>query len=114
MRGGGAHADQSLMARHVSELQLSVYATPGYLQRAGTPTHPLALENTHHRIVGYCWARTSKAFPYAMSRDGESVHVLGGYVLTVDDGNAYLAGVAGWACSSCRTTWPRRTQRVES
>ncbi|WP_024656520.1 LysR substrate-binding domain-containing protein [Pseudomonas syringae USA007] len=93
---GGEITDQSLMARHVGDLQLGVYAAPGYLQRMGTPAHPLDLENSLHRIVGYLWARTGKALPYAMHRDGEQVRVQGRYTLTVDDGNAYIAaGLAG-------------------
>ncbi|MEL1265746.1 LysR family transcriptional regulator [Pseudoxanthomonas putridarboris] len=93
---GGELTDQSLMARHVGDLQLGVYAAPAYLDRLGTPAHPRELEDTRHRTVGYRWARTGKVFPYAMHRDGESIHVLGRYVLAVDDGNAYLAaGLAG-------------------
>lgn len=93
---GGELTDQSLMARHVGDLQLGVYAAPSYLERAGTPSHPLDLQDTHHRIVGFLWARTGKVFPYAMHCDGERINVLGRYVLSVDDGNAYLAaGLAG-------------------
>ncbi|WP_438390170.1 LysR substrate-binding domain-containing protein [Caballeronia sp. DA-9] len=93
---GGELTDQSLIARHVGDLQLRVFAAPSYLERAGTPTHPQELEDTHHRIVGFRWARTGKVFPYAMRGDGESVNVLGRYVLAVDDGDAYLAaGLAG-------------------
>lgn len=93
---GGELTDRSLMARRVGELQLRVYAAPSYLERAGTPSHPQELENTHHRIVGFLWSRIGRAAPYAMRRDGESVNVQGRYVLTVDDGNAYLeAGLAG-------------------
>ncbi len=93
---GGKLTDQSLIAQHVGDLQLRVFAAPSYLERAGTPTHPQELEDTHHRIVGFRWARTGKVFPYAMRGDGESVNVLGRYVLAVDDGNAYLAaGLAG-------------------
>lgn len=93
---GGEITDQSLIARRVGDLRLGIYATPGYLQRMGTPNHPKDLENSHHRIVGYLWARTGKALPYAMHRGEESVHVNGRYVLAVDDGNAYLAaGLAG-------------------
>ncbi|RMU39708.1 LysR family transcriptional regulator [Pseudomonas avellanae] len=93
---GGEITDQSLMARHVGDLQLGVYVAPGYLQGMGTPAHPLDLENSSHRIVGYLWARTGKALPYAMHRDGEQVRVQGRYTLTVDDGNAYIAaGLAG-------------------
>lgn len=93
---GGELTDQSLMARHVGDLQLGVYAAPGYLERAGWPLHPQELENTHHRVVGFRWARTGRLFPYAMHRDGERVQGQGRYVLAVDDGNAYLAaGLAG-------------------
>ncbi|CAB3629330.1 LysR family transcriptional regulator [Achromobacter pestifer] len=93
---GGELTDQSLMARRVGDLQLGVYAAPSYLERAGLPAHPRDLEDTHHRIVGYLWSRIGKAFPYAMHRGDESVHVHGRYVLAVDDGNAYLtAGLAG-------------------
>ena len=93
---GGELTDLSLMARHVGDLQLEVYAAPSYLARAGTPAHPRELEDTHHRIVGFLWARTGKAVPYAMHSGSESVKVQGRYVLSVDDGNAYLAaGLAG-------------------
>ncbi|ATE73750.1 LysR family transcriptional regulator [Lysobacter capsici] len=93
---GGALTDQSLMARHVGDLQLRVYAAPSYLQRAGTLSHPQELEDSHHRIVGFHWARSGKVFRYAMHRDNESIDVQGRYVLAVDDGNAYLAaGLAG-------------------
>ncbi|GFM82551.1 LysR family transcriptional regulator [Pseudomonas cichorii] len=93
---GGELTDQSLMARRVGDLRLGVYAAPSYLERAGTPAHPRELEDSHHRIVGFLWARTGKALPYAMHREGESLHVHGRYVLAVDDGNAYLAaGLSG-------------------
>lgn len=93
---GGELTDLSLMARRVGDLQLGVYAAPSYLDRLGIPTHPRELENSHHRVVGFLWARTGKALPYAMHRNAESLHVQGRYVLAVDDGNAYLAaGLAG-------------------
>jgi DNA-binding transcriptional LysR family regulator len=93
---GGELTDQSLMARRVGDLQLGVYAAPSYLQRLGTPEHPRALEDSEHRIVGFLWARTGKALPYAMYNDHERLKIHGRYVLAVDDGNAYLAaGLAG-------------------
>jgi DNA-binding transcriptional LysR family regulator len=93
---GGELIDQSLKARHVGDLQLKVFAAPKYLKRAGTPLHPLELENSHHRIVGFVWARTGKTVPYAMHCDDENFKVQGKYVLAVDDGNAYLAaGLSG-------------------
>ncbi len=93
---GGELTDQSLMARRVGDLQLGVYAAPSYLERAGRPSHPRELEDSHHRTVGFLWSRSGKPFPYAMHRDGERIEVQGRYVLSVDDGNAYLeAGLAG-------------------
>lgn len=88
---GGELIDQSLMARRIGDLQLGVYAAPDYLQRAGVPSHPTELENSHHRVVGYRWARTGKTFPMVMRRGQETLQVQGRYVLAVDDGNAYLA-----------------------
>ncbi len=93
---GGELTDLSLNARKVGDLQMGVYAAPGYLARAGVPAHPRELEDARHRIVGFRGARTGKLLASAMHRDGETVVVEGRYILAVDDGNAYLeAGVAG-------------------
>jgi DNA-binding transcriptional LysR family regulator len=93
---GGELRSQSLMARRVGDLPLGVFAAPAYLQRAGVPQHPRDLENRKQHIVGYLWSRTGKPLSYAMSKDGETLQVHGRPVLTVDDGNAYLAaGIAG-------------------
>jgi len=97
---GGAVTDQSLMqsliARHAGDLLLGAYASPGYLQRVGTPAHPRELEDSQHRIVGFRSSRTGKLLPYALQRGDERVELQGRYVLSVDDGNAYLAaGLAG-------------------
>ena len=93
---GGEIVDQSLVALHVGDLVLGIYAAPGYLQRLGTPTHPRELEDGAHSTVGFLWSRTGKALPYALQRGKERVEAQGHSLLTVDDGNAYLAaGLAG-------------------
>lgn len=93
---GGAVTDQSLVARHVGDLQLGVYAAPAYLARAGTPQHPSELQEAGHSIVKYRWSGSGDGFPYAMRRGGESMKMQGRHILTIDDGNAYLAaGLAG-------------------
>ncbi|WP_085676042.1 MULTISPECIES: LysR family transcriptional regulator [unclassified Pseudomonas] len=93
---GGEITDQSLVARHVGDLELGVYATPGYLQRAGTPLHPRELEEGPHRTIGYLWFRTGKALPLVLQHGEDRIEVQGRSALTVDDGNAYLAaGLAG-------------------
>lgn len=93
---GGRITDQSLVARHVGDLAIGVYAAPAYLALAGRPAHPRALEDTHHRIVGFLWQGAGRTFPYAMQRGSEKLRVQGRYAFAVDDGNAYLAaGLAG-------------------
>ncbi|WKB50611.1 LysR family transcriptional regulator [Eleftheria terrae] len=93
---GGELTDSSLLARRVGELQLGVYAAPGYLEQAGTPAHPRDLEDTHQRIVGFLSARSGRVVRITMRRQTEQVEVQGRYVVAVDDGNAYLAaGLAG-------------------
>lgn len=93
---GGELLDLSLMARKVADLPLGVFAAPQYLARAGTPTHPRELEDSHHRVVGFLWARTGKPVPYALHKGEEHLQIKGRHVLAVDDGNAYLAaGLAG-------------------
>jgi DNA-binding transcriptional LysR family regulator len=93
---GGSITDPSLRARHVADLPLGLYAAPAYLARAGTPAHPHALQDSHHRIVGYRGARAAAPLVPAMRRGREEVHAHGRHALLVDDGNALLAaGVAG-------------------
>jgi len=93
---GGELTDVSLRARHVADLPLGVYAAPAYLARAGVPAHPSALEDAGHRIVGYRSSRTGNPLMSSMRRGDEDVRVQGRHVLSVDDGNAYLAaGLAG-------------------
>ncbi len=92
---GGEISDGSLAARRIGELRLGVYAAPAYLARAGTPAHPAELIDSHHRIVRFRW-NGSGGFPYAMQRGDETAKVAGTHILSIDDGNAYLAaGLAG-------------------
>lgn len=93
---GGEISDQSLVARRVGELQLAAYAAPAYLQRLGAPMHPLELQDSAHRIVRFRWSRGNGGFPYAMRRGAERLTIQGRHVLSIDDGNTYLAaGLAG-------------------
>ena len=93
---GGEVTDPSLIVRHVGDMRLGVYASPSYLERAGTRLHPRELIDTHHRTVGYLRSRSGKVAPITMQREDEQIEVQGRYVVAVDDGNAYLAaGVAG-------------------
>ncbi|MBF8793380.1 LysR family transcriptional regulator [Pseudomonas monteilii] len=93
---GGEITDQSLVARHVGDLQLGIYAARSYLQRFGMPEHPRELEEGKHKTVGFLWTRTGMTLPYAMHRGEERMEAQGRPQLIVDDGNAYLAaGLVG-------------------
>ncbi|HBR2945259.1 TPA: LysR family transcriptional regulator [Klebsiella pneumoniae] len=93
---GGQITDQSLIARHVGDLQIGVYAAPSYVERLGAPAHPRELQNTDHCIVGFLSSRTSKIDPLVLCSENERIEITGNYVLAVDDGNAYLeAGLVG-------------------
>ncbi|EOU2497555.1 LysR substrate-binding domain-containing protein [Klebsiella pneumoniae] len=93
---GGQITDQSLIARHVGDLQIGVYVAPSYVERLGAPAHPRELQNTDHCIVGFLSSRTSKIDPLVLCSENERIEITGNYVLAVDDGNAYHeAGLVG-------------------
>ncbi len=93
---GGQITDQSLIARHVGDLQIGVYVAPSYVERLGATAHPRELQNTDHCIVGFLSSRTSKIDPLVLCSENERIEITGNYVLAVDDGNAYLeAGLVG-------------------
>lgn len=93
---GGEITNLSLVARHVADLPLAVYAAPDYLAQKGDPEHPKELELPHHRIVGLSWSGTRRVFPCSIRRGSESIDLQARPALVVDDGNAYLAaGLAG-------------------
>lgn len=93
---GGQITDQSLIARHVGDLEIGVYVAPSYVERLGAPAHPRELQNTDHCIVGFLSSRTSKIDPLVLCSENERIEITGNYVLAVDDGNAYLeAGLVG-------------------
>ena len=93
---GGQITDQSLIARHVGDLQIGVYVAPSHVERLGAPAHPRELQNTDHCIAGFLSSRTSKIDPLVLCSENERIEITGNYVLAVDDGNAYLeAGLVG-------------------
>lgn len=93
---GGEILDQSLVARRIGMFDFLTCASPTYLARHGTPTHPRELESPRHSLVRYFSSRTGRPFPVDFNRDGERHEIQGHYHLSVNDGNAYLAaGLAG-------------------
>lgn len=92
----GALQDMSLVARRVGDIHLQACASPDYLKRHGTPTHPSDIEKGH-TVVGYISARTGQRISVDLGSDnGEPVKIVGRYTVTVNDATAYVAaGLAG-------------------
>ncbi|KTE21367.1 LysR family transcriptional regulator [Sphingopyxis sp. H050] len=64
--------DSSLLARTIAPVATSVLTSPAYLDRYGTPRHPLDLSD--HRLVGY--GHRDKVFPIRFHRAGEEATVV--------------------------------------
>ncbi len=95
IRGGPLDAP-SLRARQLAELSMGVYAAPAYLQRAGIPSAPTALDAGPHVLIGYRGSRLGPPLRLVLQRGDARHEVRGRQALIVDDGNAYLAaGLAG-------------------
>lgn len=65
-------ADSSLLARTIAPVAGSVIASPAYLEKHGTPRHPLDL--ARHRLIGY--GHRQRAMPLHFSRKGEEATVM--------------------------------------
>lgn len=93
---GGAPTEPSIRARHVADILIGVYAAPSYLANAGTPESPQAIDDGHHVVIGYRGSRHGTPIIQSLRREAEMVRLGGRRLLSVDDGNAYLAaGIAG-------------------
>ncbi|MGQ2929474.1 MAG: LysR substrate-binding domain-containing protein, partial [Sphingopyxis sp.] len=62
----------SLLARTIAPVAGSVIASPAYLEKQGTPRHPLDLGR--HRLIGY--GHRERAMPLRFHRDGEEATVI--------------------------------------
>lgn len=65
-------ADSSLLARTIAPVAGSVIASPAYLEKHGTPRHPVDL--ARHRLIGY--GHRQRAMPLHFSRKGEEATVM--------------------------------------
>jgi DNA-binding transcriptional LysR family regulator len=91
----GELTDQSLIARRIGSISFITCAAPSYLQRFGEPQHPRELESTH-QIVSYFHARSGRPLSMTFTQGDESHELSGRYIVSVNDGNAYVAaGLAG-------------------
>lgn len=93
---GGEITEQSLVARRIAEFHTVMCASPEYLDKHGTPTHPNDLESGSHHVVNFLSHRTGRPYPFTFNKDGEHLEVTARHVLSVNDSNANIAaGLAG-------------------
>ena len=101
---GGELADNSLVARHIADLDWCTCASPIYLGARGIPKHPSELlprESTSkdktrvpgHAIVGYFSSLTGKAFPLDFRKGDEHVVVNGQVAVGVNESTAHLSAL---------------------
>ncbi|RYZ06981.1 MAG: LysR family transcriptional regulator [Comamonadaceae bacterium] len=96
---GGELADQSLVARRIGNIPWVTVASPAYLKRYGTPTHPGELEKKH-LVIGFFSGSTRRMYPHEFVKGEERLDVSGPYRVSVNDGNAHMAALlAGFGVS---------------
>ncbi len=87
--------DSTLIARKIGEATLVTCATPGYLQRYGTPASPDEL-HLGHRLISYLSPASGRAFPFRFTRHGVSTELKTEPHLGINESNAHIAaGEAG-------------------
>jgi LysR family transcriptional regulator for bpeEF and oprC len=86
---GGALGDSSLVARHVCDVQLGLYAAPGYLQASAAVEHPADLRR-HQRITWFN-ARGGGHFAWRLQSDRKDIEVAGGECLVCEDPEVAIA-----------------------
>ncbi|MBB3316945.1 DNA-binding transcriptional LysR family regulator [Rhizobium sp. BK181] len=86
---GGTPADQSLIARRVSEVELVTCAAPLYIEKFGIPARPEELENDHYS-VSYFRAQTNRTLPFEFRKDNEDLEINPRYLLSVNDSRTFV------------------------
>ena len=89
---GGELSDQSLVARRIGNLEFITVAAPAYLERKGTPTHPLEIEEKHASVI-YFSPQSGRHYPLEFVKGSESIDITGPYQLSVNEANAYVTSV---------------------
>jgi DNA-binding transcriptional LysR family regulator len=85
----GAPADQSLIARRISEVDMITCAAPFYIEKFGMPERPEDLEKNHYS-VSYFRAQTSRTVPFEFRRDNEQLEINPRYIVAVNDSRTYV------------------------
>jgi DNA-binding transcriptional LysR family regulator len=97
----GTPKDESLIARKVGELGMSIYTSPLYITRFGEPKHPRDLE-VEHMSVGYLNAQSGRVLPMEFCRGDEKIEIAPRYAVSVNDARSYVnASMSGMGIVQC-------------
>ena len=92
---GGPMTDTALISRTIGRASWVTCATPGYVERFGTPKRPRDLEE-NHRVVNYLSARRGRVAPMRFSEKQRLLEIRARHVVGVNESNAHFAaGLAG-------------------
>lgn len=113
---GGPLSNPALVARHVGDLQLRVYAAPSYLQRAGA--RPSTRRRWKARTTApwvFCGrAPASLCLSRCAVAPNTSAPRATMFALWTTATPTWPQAWRAWACSGCPTTWPAPTWRLAS
>lgn len=101
---GGELSDQSLVARRIGNLEFVTVAAPAYLERKGTPVHPLEIEEKHASVI-YFSPQSGRHYPLEFRRGDESIDITGPYQLSVNESNAYVTSIVAGLGIGQITSW---------
>ena len=101
---GGELSDQSLVARRIGNLEFITAAAPAYLERKGTPTHPLEIEEKHASVI-YFSPQSGRHYPLEFRRGDESIDITGPYQLSVNESNAHVTSIVAGLGIGQITSW---------
>lgn len=94
---GGHLPDSSLIARHICDVSLGLYAAPEYLEEFETPQHPSELEQ--HQLLSW-FSNQREFFAWKLKTNGDTYDILNGQGLEFDDPEIAIATcqAAGGIC----------------
>ena len=101
---GGELSAQSLVARRIGNLEFITAAAPAYLERKGTPTHPLEIEEKHASVI-YFSPQSGRHYPLEFRRGDESIDITGPYQLSVNESNAHVTSIVAGLGIGQITSW---------
>ncbi|UFH50381.1 LysR family transcriptional regulator [Pseudomonas sp. KNUC1026] len=111
----GDLADSSFLSRPLAPYRLCCYASPNYLERCGTPSHPDEL--VAHETVNLRYQSTGQLFRWPFRIADKEIEIVPSSPLIVDASEAVLVSMAagagiGMAASFMVAPWVERNELV--